>query len=417
MEAKICSDAKVVGVESSNIDYSSKVAELKKLEALEDYDTIITELRNLVVVDRSILENAWVKGWVGKRYRNIFIREALTDSQAIRGAYLKTFSLYTAGVIGAIVAVLLAYQHYLNQWFIVLFGVVVLLRNLDLVFELLSLVKIDNRCSAQIIAETYLRLTGPDEWVYVTGSKTVKPMPVPTWPEEVDMGVLFAPGLINGWLPVRELVTALPAVERRFPGCRVLRADTHPMRSCENNVQDIQNAVYKGIGRHPSTCDVTGEGYHFPEKFIAIGFSKGSPDLFTAFVNDPEISKRCKAMYTWAGACGGSHLADEAWEGGLKNFNQEICHQVDRVLTMFDPYVNLRRGIFHRIREINVSEGVGCLTDTYRQAYFKKHKNTFLAFDFPIFNITGSTEHEHLPWFQVDGCKKLNKWDGNNDMQ
>ena len=75
----------------------------------------------------------------------------------------------------------------------------------------------------------------------------VHEQPEPTILRVERTTLVACPGLLNGLLPVRDFQDQLPRIERRF-SMRVLRADAHPVRSCDANVADLLRALNEGKG-------------------------------------------------------------------------------------------------------------------------------------------------------------------------
>src|SRR5687767_6184615 len=62
------------------------VRELRALERRGDYDSLIAGLRERVGADRRVLASRWVKGWCGRRWRDLFLAEAAHDKRALKAA-------------------------------------------------------------------------------------------------------------------------------------------------------------------------------------------------------------------------------------------------------------------------------------------------------------------------------------------
>jgi hypothetical protein len=65
---------------------NSGVADLIALEKAGDYDQLIVVLRERIAVDRRVLTNAWVKQWLGRRWRDVFLTDAIRDPKALEVA-------------------------------------------------------------------------------------------------------------------------------------------------------------------------------------------------------------------------------------------------------------------------------------------------------------------------------------------
>lgn len=60
--------------------------ELKALEKNGKYEELISKVRELVQQDVRKLEDPYIKSWLGKRWRNLFINEAAKDTKAVEVA-------------------------------------------------------------------------------------------------------------------------------------------------------------------------------------------------------------------------------------------------------------------------------------------------------------------------------------------
>ena len=63
--------------------------DLKNLEKSGKYDELISTVSGLIGSDKRALENSYIKSWLGKRWRNIFISEAAKDEDAVYTATSK----------------------------------------------------------------------------------------------------------------------------------------------------------------------------------------------------------------------------------------------------------------------------------------------------------------------------------------
>jgi pimeloyl-ACP methyl ester carboxylesterase len=81
--------------------------------------------------------------------------------------------------------------------------------------------------------------------------------------------------------------------------------DVSGRSSSAHNARQIRDAIVK-------------MDFQPDEKVIVIGYSKGAPDILEAIVNHPEVRERVAAVVSYAGAVGGSALADQAPKLALK---------------------------------------------------------------------------------------------------
>jgi hypothetical protein len=382
------------------------VNDLQKLERKGDYITLIYRLRELIEQDIHILSHSWVKKWIGKRWRNFFIMEACREPKAIKVASRKE-------KVG---------------------------------FAKLNSVIEDERPVPQRIAEYFFKGAGQNEWIYAdvplngfTGEydpnivppklrKNIKKLPIPQIPAYYqNTDLVFCPGLFNGLLPVRAFEEVFPVMETEFQGINVYRVDSHPLRGCEDNMKDFDRLFKNGEGR-----DAIGEmktDIHLKDNIIAIGYSKGMPDLMTYMANNSEQTKNIKAIFSYAGAVGGSYLADN-----INNVVDSLVDEgkadkyFDKILTTMCPVIDLDKlsekfgSNYCRLDEMESSPSgaINSLTTEYRAKFVRDNKAYFESEawnDIPIFTITGSVTEKDVPYFQESSTRTLEKYDKNNDMQ
>ena len=63
--------------------------ELKNLEQQGDYLTLIKTLKEQLQQNKRTFADPYVKEWIGKRWRNLFIQAAVQDKQAVKVATKK----------------------------------------------------------------------------------------------------------------------------------------------------------------------------------------------------------------------------------------------------------------------------------------------------------------------------------------
>jgi len=380
------------------------VIELQKLEKKGEYNSLISRLRELVEQDVHILSHSWVKHWVGKRWRNFFIVEACKITSAIKVASKR---------------------------------------------EKLAFLKLDikdERPVARRISEYFFKDIGQNEWIYadvpLNGfsqehdpyiktprfKKNVKKLPPPQIPNSFkNTDLVFCPGLFNGLLPVRAFEEVFPVLEQEFNGLNIYRVDSHPLRGCEENMADFERLFTLGEGR-----DAIGNlnaKSHLKDNIIAIGYSKGMPDLMTYMANYPEKTKKIKAIFSYAGAVGGSYLADN-----INNVVDSVVDEskadkyFDKLITTMCPFVDLDKlseklgSNYSRLDDLesSPSSAINSLTTENRAKFIRDNKKYFESEawnDIPIFTITGSVTPKDVPYFQESSTRTLEKYDKNNDMQ
>lgn len=334
------------------------MTELRKYLLAADYSKVIEKVRAIVTENKRNFKKHEVKEWCAKRWRNIFITEAIKFPEAVEAANHKK-----------------------------LFGK-------------------DTRSDKQKIASRFLRDEGPNEWNIE--------MP------EVEMGeiknttLLFCPGFLSGLFPVMAFQDAFPYVEKEYK-MRVLQSDSHPMRGCEANMSDLLSAIEKGMGLDANEHLIQEKNVVPPKDIMVLAYSKGMPDLLYLLSKRPDLKKRIRCIFNWAGVPGGSYLADTLYDS-IKDINFNIKDEFDNLIKLISPIIHVPHKI-RRLSEYNVKAAILDLTTHIRKDFLRENLKKIDALNIPIFNITGSTTITEVPYFQLQGVNELNKYDANNDMQ
>ncbi len=334
------------------------MTELRKYLLAADYSKVIEKVRAIVTENKRNFKKHEVKEWCAKRWRNIFITEAIKFPEAVEAANHKK-----------------------------LFGK-------------------DTRSDKQKIASRFLRDEGPNEWNIE--------MP------EVEMGeiknttLLFCPGFLSGLFPVMAFQDAFPYVQKEYK-MRVLQSDSHPMRGCEANMSDLLNAIEKGLGLDANEHLIQEKNVVPPKDIMVLAYSKGMPDLLYLLSKRPDLKKRIRCIFNWAGVPGGSYLADTLYDS-IKDINFNIKDEFDNLIKLISPIIHVPHKI-RRLSEYNVKAAILDLTTHIRKDFLRENLKKIDALNIPIFNITGSTTITEVPYFQLQGVNELNKYDANNDMQ
>lgn len=335
---------------------------LQELLDRKDFTAAIVEARRLAGKDRRNFQEASLKTWCGLRFRNLFLSEAVKDPVAVEAATGGSF-----------------------------FGL-----------------GTDRRPERQRIAERFVKGEGPDEWELEFPAANNAVLNKTT--------ILFCPGMLNGMLPVRAFQEALPAAEQMY-GWKILRADLHPLRGCEANVEDFVAAMNEGRGLAANTSLISAEKAKPPGDVIIISYSKGTPDVLTALIAHPELRKRVRCIFNWAGATGGSYLANDIYES-LKDLPVDVAEKrLDGILKMVSPVISTDVESLRRVAEMDLKTCIHDMTTEHRKAFLKEHGETLNKMGIPFFNITGATTAMEVPYFQIQGVNQLNRYDANNDMQ
>lgn len=266
----------------------------------------------------------------------------------------------------------------------------------------------DGRSDRVRIAERFLR----DGAATAATELAPAPSPAPT-----RTALVFCPGLINSMLPMRAFATAFREVRDRH-GWRVIAADAHPMRSCEANGEDLLAAIERGEGLDADTKPIRSEDAEPPDEVILLCYSKGSPDAMELLVRRPDLAAKVRGVFFWAGAIGGSHLADDIYEQ-VKDMKLDVTALPDilkLIAKTMMPVVGLG-GMTERLDEYDVKGAIRDLTTWRRTEFLERHSGDLERLGIPFFNLTGATRPSEVPYFQVQGARQLTKHDPDNDMQ
>ncbi len=331
---------------------------LKKLIGSGDYPKLIKKLKSDLKKNKRVFKKPEIKEWCGLRYRNLFINEASLDIEAVEVARSKP-----------------------------IFGK-------------------DERPDKQKIADRFLKGEGPDEWKLELPEIEIKELKKTT--------LVFCPGLLSGLLPVLAFQHTFPIIKEKF-GIRIIQSNSHPMRSCEANSVDLLNAIDLGIGLDHNSETISESEAKPPKDMIIMAYSKGMADLMYVLSIRPDLKNRIKCIINWAGAPGGSYLANTLYDT-IKDFNFNIKDQFDMLMKIVSPIISLPDQI-KRLSEYNVKAAILDLTTEIRGEFLKKNLKKLDLMNIPIFNVTASTTVTEVPYFQIQGVLDLNKYDANNDMQ
>lgn len=331
---------------------------LKEIESKGGYLTLIDKIKEEISKDIYILANPYVKSWLGKRWRNLFIRELSNDAQAIKVATKKK-----------------------------LFGR-------------------DNRSIKEKVTFRFLRGDGLEEWSL--------DLPEAEFKKITNTTMIFCPGLLNDLLPLKAFQKEFPSVRKKF-GLRIVQTDSHPMRSCDANVEDILNTLEKGLGIDEFGSEIAPETASPPDSIFILSYSKGTADLLHCLVKHPHLKSKIKCIINLAGAPGGSYLANNLYEF-FKDFEIPFDGDITKFLKMISPVIQVKSPP-RRNSDFDIKGALRDLTTQIRSEFMDKNSELLNNLGIPIFNITGSTTPMEVPYFQLQGILELNQYDANNDMQ
>ena len=339
--------------------------DLAKHEEAGDYLAVIEGVRELVTLNHDSIKDPWIKGWIGRRWRDLFIQEAVKDKDAVEFAS-------KPGLLAPV--------------------------------PLPGFLKKSN--PRQAIAERFLKDCPNSEWQAT--------MPEAQYDSIENTTLMLCGGLLTGLLHPE--AHAFPVEADRLykeRGWRTIRADVHPMRSCEANEADIK-AAFDGEGLDVLMRPI--EHPEPPDNVFMLGYSKGSPDILSFLVNNPEYHDRVKAVFTWGGAIGGSFTADGIY-GQVKDLPTDGSYEyVSKLLSVISPAMLNQVGV-RRMDEYDVKGAMQDLCTDVREAFNKKHSEYLDSLGIPIFALTGATAPLEVPNFQFMDAVRLSSNDANNDMQ
>jgi hypothetical protein len=339
------------------------VSDLKSLFESGDYDNLIGAVRERLAEDPRGVTDPTVKQWIGRRWRDLFLKEAVKDEQAV--------SIATKSRLPS----------------------------------RLSRKELDVR---EAVALRFLKdITAEDYQVE---------LPEPQYDRIENTTMILCPGLLTGLLHpgAHAFSEEAPMVveERGWP---IFRADLHPLRGGEANEEDLIAALDRGEGYdaavQPIENPVPPEG-----KVILLGYSKGAPDIQHFLVDHPEYADRISAVFSWAGANGGSYTANDIYEAVKDLDVQSATDRLHAVLAMSNPMVSEVTGL-RRVDEYDVVTAFRDLSTDFREAFNAANSDTLDGLNIPFFTVSGSTTPMEVPNFQFLDTVKMTKFDANNDMQ
>jgi hypothetical protein len=150
---------------------------------------------------------------------------------------------------------------------------------------------------------------------------------------------------------------------------------------------------------------------------LLIGYSKGAPDALAMIAQYPETAGRVRAVVSWAGAAGGSHLADTA-APLLEDLDVEefLTGPGGRVLRRFVPATSLG-GLTRREDEFDVPGAIGDLRTGVRRGFLDEHRPMLDDLGVPFMSVAGAVRVRDVPYFQALAALQLAGHERLNDMQ
>lgn len=332
-----------------------------------NYEEVISGTREWIASDPSAAcADATVKRWMSMRWKDLFLREAVQDPEAIKTAE----------------------------------------KRVSLANPVSPRIGPDHRSDRQKIADRFLKGVAAPDWEIELPDPDVR---------IENATLVLCPGLLSGILHpgAHAFVEDAPVIERER-GWKTLRADLHPFRGCVANEEDLLAALDRGAGFAADLSPI--EDPQPPGDVWLIGYSKGGPDVLTFLVDHPEYADRIKGVFTWAGAMSGSYSADAIYDQIKDMDTQAISDNLDRFLQMLSPGVVERSGL-RRVDEYDIKQAFYDLQTSVREQFNRDHADMISELGVPFFSLTGSTTPLEAPSFQFADTVKMSQFDANNDMQ
>lgn len=339
--------------------------ELAAREATGDYLAVIAGVRERLSADPTAFTDPWIKGWVGRRWRDLFLQEAVKDPDAVE--YASKPPLLAP-------------------------------------VPLPSFLKSSDPRKA--IAERFLKDAAASEWQ--------AEMPAAQFNSIDNTTLILCGGLLTGLLHADAHSFPVEA-ERLYQerGWRTLRADVHPMRSCQANEADIE-AAFRGEGLDAQMKPIVDPVP--PDAVFMLGYSKGAPDILSFLIHHPEHHERIKGVFTWGGAMGGSYTADGVYEQ-IKSLPTEGSFEYISTLLAVITGTMLSKVGLRRFDEYDIKGAMNDLRTTVRESFNAEHAEYLDSLGIPFFALTGATTPLEVPSIQFMDAVRLSAFDANNDMQ
>lgn len=339
--------------------------DLAKHEKAGDYLAVIEGVRGALGADPSAFKDPWIKGWVGRRWRDLFLQEAVKDKDAVE--YASKPPLLAP-------------------------------------VPLPGFLKSSNPRRA--IAERFLKDAPASEWQ--------AEMPVAQHDSIENTTLILCGGLLTGLLHADAHSFPVEAERlHREKGWRTLRADVHPMRSCEANEADIE-AAFRGEGLDALMKPI--EDPVPPDKVFLLGYSKGTPDILSFLLHHPEYHDQIKGVFTWGGAIGGSYTADGVYDQ-IKNLPTEGSFEyISTLLAVISGTVLSKAGL-RRFDEYDIKGAMNDLRTEVRETFNAENAEYLDSLGIPFLALTGATTPLEVPSIQFMDAVRLSSFDANNDMQ
>ncbi|MCX6399774.1 MAG: hypothetical protein NTX33_07585 [Propionibacteriales bacterium] len=335
---------------------NSGIADLIALERAGDIDQFIVVLRERVAADPRVITNARVKQWLGRRWRDLFLSEAIRDETALAVASGRR--------------------------------------------------RKDARPDRQRIAERFLA-HDVDDWRLE--------LPAARRAGRKKQSVVYSPSFVHTGIPLIGFGEEFPVVAKE-QSLHVVRAASHGFRGSEANGENLLEALLHGIGTDAAGEPI--EKPRKPGNVVLMGYSKGATDAYVFQGNHLHLAPRLRAVINWAGCIGGTPVIDDLYRViaplpiGLGPGRAAVLALLRTAL----PLLNLQ-GTLDRPDEWDLKAALLDLTTTQRKAFAAAHARAIDDTDVPVFNIAGAVSPREVPHFQMQGAISLGRKVGENDMQ
>ena len=337
----------------------------RRFEA-QDWDGVIAGIRERVADDPSALADPFAKRWAGLRWRNLFLQAAEQQESAV-------------AEVGRLPGPL----------------------------RRLPISTGPGGDLRKALANRFMKDLTNADWSLDLPPAQHEPIR--------NTSMVLVPGMLTGLLHpgAHAFPTEADELEQER-GWTYYRNDAHPLRGCSANGLDIIETLDDGVVYDlPRRERTTKEP---PGRVFLIGYSKGGPDILHFLVEHPEYVDRIAAVYTWAGAIGGSYTADTIHDQ-IKDLDvKSSTDALASVLSMLSPSVVSAVGL-RRVDEYDVVGAFHDLRTAVAQSYLAEHADYLDSLGIPFFNVTGSTTPLEVPNFQFADTVRMTRRDANNDMQ
>ncbi|WP_182380133.1 hypothetical protein [Nocardioides sp. WS12] len=335
---------------------NAAIADLMELERVRDHDQFIVVLRERLAADRRVLTNARVKQWLGRRWRDLFLVEAITDEKALAVASVRR-------------------------------------RN-------------DARSDRQKIAERFLAHDIEDWRLELPAARRAG---------RKKQSVVYSPSFVHSGIPLIGFADEFPVVAQRH-SLSVVRADSHGIRGAGANAVNLLDAAVRGIGSDAAGVPIAKP--RKPGDVVLFGYSKGATDAYVFQGLHLDVAPQLRAVVNWAGCIGGTPFVDDLYRV-LAPLPMTLGPGRAAILPILKaalPLANLD-GLLERRDEFDLKAALLDLTTAERKRFAAEYAEAIDDTDVPVFNVAGAVSPLEVPHFQAQAAISLGRKCGANDMQ